>query len=202
VAFPPGGKTLASGSWDKTVKLWNVKTGKKTATFLHGYLVNCVAFRPDGKVLASGSWPGSIELWDLKTGKNTGTLGPNYGTVEGLAFSPNGKTLASSNWDFLLVWNVKNRKSSTPLVSMHKGLLTTGHSVAFSPNGKTLAWGCDDKTIKLWDVKAAKKTATLKGHSDYVNTVAFSRDGKTLASGSEDKTIKLWRMPEDKKAVK
>ncbi|NIM12875.1 MAG: hypothetical protein GTO45_12180, partial [Candidatus Aminicenantes bacterium] len=65
-------------------------------------------------------------------------------------------------------------------------------SVAFSPDGKTLASGSRDKTIRLWDIRTQKETATLKGHSDEVYSVAFGPDGKTLASGSKDITIRLW----------
>jgi WD40 repeat protein len=73
-----------------------------------------------------------------------------------------------------------------------KGHTDLVRSVAYSPDGMTLASGSQDKTIKLWDVKAGKQQATLKGHTDWVYSVAYSPDGKTLASGSWDKTIKLW----------
>ena len=65
-------------------------------------------------------------------------------------------------------------------------------SLAYSPDGQTLASGSMDKTIKLWDLKTGKESATLKGHKDTVHSVAYSPDGKTLASGSTDRTIKLW----------
>jgi WD40 repeat protein len=65
-------------------------------------------------------------------------------------------------------------------------------SVAFSPDSKTLASGCQDGTIKLWDVATGKEQATLTGHKDRVFSVAFSPDGMLLASGSDDRTITLW----------
>src|SRR5437764_1379601 len=98
VTYSPDGKSLASGSLDKTIKLWDVQTGKVRATLKgHMYRLLSVAFSPDGKTLASGSGQllrgGELMLWDVQTGKEQATLKGHTGRVRSVAFSPDGKTL-------------------------------------------------------------------------------------------------------------
>ena len=95
VAFSPDGKTVASGSADQSIKLWDVAGGKNTATLKgHTDFVQSVAFSPDGKTLASGSRDKTVNLWDVASGKTTATLKGHTDRVWSVAFSPDGKTLA------------------------------------------------------------------------------------------------------------
>jgi WD40 repeat protein len=86
VAFSSDSKTLASASGDKTVKLWDLATGKERATLQgHTESVMSVAFSPDGKTLASASYDKTVKLWDVATGKERATLkGPRHGKVRGI----------------------------------------------------------------------------------------------------------------------
>jgi WD40 repeat protein len=197
VSFSPDGKTLASGSYDKTVKLWNVESDKELKTLSgYSYSVRSVSFSPDSKTLAaSGSYDKTVKLWDVESGKELKTLSGHFSDVWSVNFSPDGKTLASGSSDNTVkLWDMESGKELKTL-SGHSSYVT---SVSFSPDGKTLASGSYDKTVKLWDLESGKELKTLSGHFSHVWSVSFSPDGKTLASGSSDNTVKLWDMESGK----
>ncbi|MCZ8249830.1 hypothetical protein [Microcystis sp. LE19-195.1E] len=194
VSFSSDGKTLATGSDDKTIKLWNVQTGQEIRTLTgHNGIVNSVSFSSDGKTLATGSDDKTIKLWNVQTGKEIRTLSGHNRGVTSVSFSSNGKTLATGGWDNTVkLWNVETRKEIRTL-SGHNGIV---FSVSFSSDGKTLATGSDDNTIKLWNVETGKEIRSLSlfDNSSF-RSVSFSIDGNILATGGRWKTtIKLWNI--------
>ena len=191
VSFSPDGATLASGSWDGTVKLWDVATGEIIATLEgHTDVVRSVSFSPDGATLASGAGDGTVKLWDVMTGEPIATLEGHTAGVHSVSFSPDGATLASGSWDGTVkLWDVATHTTIATLQGHADGGVS---SVSFSPTGATLAAGIWDGTVKLWDVATHTTVATLEGHVDQVRSVSFSPAGATLASGSWDGTVKLW----------
>jgi len=191
VAFSPDGKTIVSGSRDKTIRLWDT-TGKPIGQPLKGHQagVYSVAFSPDGKTIVSGSRDKTIRLWDT-TGKPIGQpMKGHQAEVNSVAFSPDGKTIVSSSWDKTIrLWDTTGKPIGQPLKGHQDGV----NSVAFSPDGKTIISGSSDKTIRLWNTTGKPIGQPLIGHEHHVNKVVFSPDGKTIISGSGDNTIRLWR---------
>jgi serine/threonine protein kinase len=192
VSFSPDGKFLASGSWDKTVKVWEVGSWREVATLNHERAVNSVAFSPDGKFLASGSYE-TVKVWEVGSWREVATLKGHKYFVQSVSFSPDGKFLASGSDDNTVkVWAVGSWREVATLMG-HGGRVW---SVTFSPDGKFLASGSDDNTVKVWvkvwGIGRWREVATLRGHRSYVKSVSFNPDDKFLASGSLDKTVKVW----------
>ena len=186
VAFSPAGRTLASGSNDDTVRLWDAATQQHIATLTgHTDDVMAITFSPDGATLASASVDNTVRLWDVATQQHITTFTEHTNAVLSVAFSPDGKTLASASFDNTIqLWYIATKHYKTTLRSEFPGGIT---SVMFGPDGKSLASGHYNSIVRLWDFPAP-----LMEHTDAVTSVAFSPDGKSLASGSYDDTVRLW----------
>ena len=164
VLITPDGKNIISGSYDQTIKIWDVKTGKLLKTFTgHSDDINSLALSKDGKILVSSSGDKTIKIWDLTTGKNVQTIAANNQNIRKI-----GRTIPGNTYAIV--------------------------SVAITPDGKTIISDSGNKTnnIHLWDVKTGQLLKTLFRHQSYISTLAVSSDGKILVSGSADQTIKIW----------
>jgi WD40 repeat protein/transcriptional regulator with XRE-family HTH domain len=213
VAFSPDGTTLAAGSDDHNVWLWDVATTHQPIATLKGHeaIVRSVAFSPDGKTLVSGSADTTVRLWDVTDHHHPTPLGPPLKNltaqistaaspdIYAVALSPDRKTLASGSADGTVqLWNVIDPAHTTPLASLPPQRDQI-HTVAFSYDGNTLATGGKDNTVRLWNLTDPTHPIALgpplTGHTNSIEAVAFSPDGNTLASGGADGTARLWHIP-------
>jgi len=203
VAYSPDGKQIASGSMDKTIKLWDATTGDLQKTLV-GHLKGIwrIIFSPDSKMIASKSFGDHMKLWDTITGdlhmiltsdtpadpfafpskKKQTAFGP-------FEFSPSNKQLLSTYYGKDIgLWDVSTGGLQETLEG-HTGLISC---LAYSPDGQQIASGSEDETIRLWNTATGNLQKILKGHLHSVKDIVFSSSSQRIASSSYDDTIKIW----------
>ena len=199
VAYSPDGETIASASYDRTIKLWQPDGTPIKTLEGHQDWVQDVNFSPDGKILASVGGDGNIILWQKIEKPKTGNqpkstdwtmlkkIPAHQDWIMGVSFSPDGQIIATASKDKTIkLWSRTGNLLRT--LRGHKDRVL---NVAFSPDGKTIASASRDKKIKLWSING-RLLQTLRGHSDVVSGVSFSPDGKRIVSSSLDRTLRLW----------
>ncbi len=211
--FSPDDSLIASAGLDGTIIIWNASNGEKVHLLRHQPVdqVREISFSPNGSILASSGhyWfrspPGSenwsvetrLHLWDVPTGSLLKTATQFEARFRGSTFSPDGKLLAFGE-------NAHNGTYSVKLwdLTSNEILYLGDHdqhnqfifTLDFSPDGTLLASGCEDGTIKLWNVTSRTLIRTLTEHADDVRSVKFSPNGQMLASACDDTSIILWNV--------
>jgi WD40 repeat protein len=200
LAFAPNGEWFATGSQDKTIRLWDTATGAPRLTLTgHTDPVQDVAVNSTGTLIASagGFHTGPqdtndrncVKVWNAESGTERCLLKGHTDSVCCVAFSPRNSQLTSGSEDGTIkVWDVLS-KSLLQTLPDHLGGV---RAVAFSPDGQLLASAGVDQKIRVWNTTSWELSFTIPGHSGAIECVRFSSDGMQLATCSEDKSVKLW----------
>lgn len=192
VAFSTHGLSVASGSDDQSIKLWDVVTGTEMKTLRgHEDSVNSVAFSPNGTHLASASEDFTIRIWDVATGAELKRLQVNGSPARNLMFSPDGKFLVFVSGDKRVrLWDTVSRESVKSLVGHTDDVLW----VAFSPDtdSQLIASSSLDQTLRLWNTVTGLEVGRFEAHTGEVVCMAFSLDGKQITLVSKDGTLRIW----------
>jgi WD40 repeat protein len=179
------GSTLTSGSYDKTIKVWDLHSKECIAT-LQGHEDEVSSLAVSGSTLVSGSYDEKIKVWDLNSKECTATLRGHGSIVSSVAVLEN--RLFSGSWDGTIrIWDL-NSKECISTLCLHKDM---PYGIPLAVLDSTLFSSvCTEMTIQVWDLNSKECIAILQGHENRIRSLAVLDN--TLISGSSDKTIKIW----------
>ncbi|KAG2754421.1 WD40 repeat-like protein [Suillus brevipes Sb2] len=197
----PGGQRIMTCSWDGSLRVWNVKSGKQIGEDWRDgdSAVETIALSPDGKNVVSGSSDGAVRLWDIDTCKVVNKCTGHTRRVQSVCWSRDGRRVLSGSYDGTArQWEVEGGETIKNILAS----IETGHKqvyeVVYSPDTTLIATGGYDgpraaeHPIKIWDAKTGKLVVNLEGHTSIVLCLTWTTDGKTLISGSSDHSIRTW----------
>jgi len=197
----PDMKTIISASLDKTIKIWDIDSGKCLETLKeHSSGVTSLSISIDGTHLISGSWDHTLKEWDLQSRKCIQTLIGHSKEISSVCYSPDcNRVLSGSNDYTLILWDLQTGKP----IHVYRGHPYDISDAKYSYDGKWGLSGCcneyvmlwdADTTMKLWDINSGLCYRTFEGHTRSVTSVLFMPDNKHALSGSRDGTVKKWNI--------
>ncbi|CEL54347.1 putative WD repeat-containing protein alr3466 OS=Nostoc sp, (strain PCC 7120 / UTEX 2576) GN=alr3466 PE=4 SV=1 [Rhizoctonia solani AG-1 IB] len=196
IVFSPDGKSVVSGSSEKTVCIWDVDNLSPIGGLLRGHTsaVTSVSYSPLGDTIASGSWDGTVRLWNPNTGCQIGQALVMKGIdadINSIAFSPSGKLVASGSDERIVqLWDLH---TMNPVADPFKGHSYLVSSVVFTPDETRIVSGSYDKTIRIWGIeRGTTVVGPIAAHTQGIRSVCISHDGSQIISGSDDHSLRLW----------
>ena len=193
-AYSPNQLWLATGSYDRSVIIWEANVGKplkQLHNLLHPSPVTCLAFSQDSRLLATGTVDRSGVIWDMNKGRIVQRLVGHRGLIIDVAFCYDGSRVATASTDQTVrLWDVNTGEEMLTLVQDSGNF----SDIAFSQDGKRLLAANRTKMLTIWDSTVedlGNSSIVLTGHEGRVWDVAFTRDG-LIVSAAEDGTVRIW----------
>jgi WD40 repeat protein len=212
VAFSPDGKYALTGSWDKTIKLWDIASGREVRTFYGTAKVTSIAISPNGKYVISGDEDRgkNLKLWDLASGKRIRTFSGDIDILDtdNVVFSPDGKYVLSGG-ENLKLWDIASGKELRTFRNDNKDNARIV-SIVISPDGKHVITGSrsnavvpmpdgtmtnaksSDNTIRILDIVTGRQIKAFNESKGWVTAIAISPDGKHVISGDYEDSARMW----------
>ncbi|HEY6136753.1 MAG TPA: pentapeptide repeat-containing protein [Thermoanaerobaculia bacterium] len=191
VAVAPDGKTVASGSWDQSVRLWDAATGRPLSILRgHSNWVSAVAFASAGTiVISAGSVDKTIRRWNTYTGAPLSIMEPRQGVIWSLAVAPDGETFSSGGSDGTIrQWNAR---TGWPLEIIWGK--TTPLGLAYSPQGHGIACAGSDGSLCFWKI-SGQLVHKVDGLIGKATSFAFAPDGNVIAALAANGTLRLYEL--------
>ncbi|MGB8982423.1 MAG: WD40 repeat domain-containing protein [Anaerolineales bacterium] len=179
LVMTPDSKQIVSGSWDKTIKIWDLSSGG----LLHNIQGNsgavyALAMTPDGQQVISGNKDGTVKVWDLSSGRLLHNLEGHTGGAQAVAVTADGQKIVSGGWDAAVkVWDLSSGRLLHNFRKPSGGVST----VATTPDGQRIVSGSHDRTIRVWDL-SGEQLYSIE-HGNMVYSVAVTPDGRQIISG-------------------
>ncbi|KAG0702515.1 WD40-repeat-containing domain protein [Suillus ampliporus] len=193
VAVFPDKRRMLTGSWDKTLRLWDLNTGLMLKKMKgHRIDVTTLAVSRDGRTIASGDENGELIAWHGETGESliTQPIKAHSKYISCLDFSPHGTVLATGSWDdTTTLWNTKTWQPQRNTIKCSDRV----RSVRYSPSGQHLAIATNSN-IEIYNPSSRRRVTNFKGHTVWNFSLAWTPDGTRLLSGGDvkDPSIREW----------
>ncbi len=190
LAYTSDGHSLLSGSWDHTLRRWDIATGNQTGIYDgHENVVYCVAALPDGRHALSGGDDRVLRLWDLASPHPLRELKGHLGEIWSVAILPDGKSALSASLDGTMkLWNLEEEKAPETFQYDERILCAT-----VVPGGKIAVSGAKE-VLQSWNISDQTRILPFTGHLGDVKAVAALPNGREVLSGSDDMTLRLWEL--------
>jgi len=195
IAFSQDGRILATGSRDRTIRIWDGSSGTFSGQVLrsHTSAITALEFSPDGKRLTSAGLDRTIRTWDTSTWLPASQpLRGNSDSVFSLVYMPDGRYFFTGGADRTIIqWNSNSLTLFQTFVTSHTGAIS---QIALSADQSTLYTIGNDRTIRVWDILSQVELGqAMRGHNSPIHSLNISRDGDILMTASRDR-IRIWEL--------